>query len=45
MITARILLARAEKILSQNGETASEAAAAIQNTYINIAWREEDACS
>jgi CHAT domain-containing protein/Flp pilus assembly protein TadD len=39
---AKRLLARAEKILSQNGETASEAAAAIQNTYINIAWREEE---
>lgn len=39
---ARRMLARAEKILSENGETASEAAAAIENTYINIAWREED---
>jgi CHAT domain-containing protein/Flp pilus assembly protein TadD len=39
---AKTLLARAEKILDENGETASEAAAAIQNTYINIAWREEE---
>lgn len=35
-------LARAEAILAENAETASEAAAAIENTYINIAWREED---
>jgi CHAT domain-containing protein/Flp pilus assembly protein TadD len=39
---AKAMLARAEKILAENGETASEAAAAIQNTYINIAWREEE---
>lgn len=35
-------LARAQAILAGNGETVSEAAAAIENTYINIAWREED---
>lgn len=35
-------LARARGILAENGETVSEAAAAIENTYINIAWREED---
>lgn len=35
-------LARAQAILAENGETVSEAAAAIENTYINIAWREED---
>ena len=39
---AKAMLARADAILAENGETASEAAAAIQNTYINIAWREED---
>ncbi|HKU16481.1 MAG TPA: CHAT domain-containing protein [Steroidobacteraceae bacterium] len=35
-------LARAQAILRENNETVSEAAAAIENTYINIAWREED---
>jgi CHAT domain-containing protein len=40
--SARQSLARAEAILRENNETASEAAAAIENTYINIAWREED---
>lgn len=35
-------LARAEAILVANGESVSDAAAAIENTYINIAWREED---
>lgn len=39
---AKAFLARAEAILAENGEVASEAAAAIQNTYINIAWREEE---
>ncbi|HLA71421.1 MAG TPA: CHAT domain-containing protein [Steroidobacteraceae bacterium] len=39
---AKKSLARAEGILVENGETVSEAAAAIENTYINIAWREED---
>ena len=39
---AKKSLARAEAILIENGETVSEAAAAIENTYINIAWREED---
>ncbi len=39
---AKQALARAERILVQNGEAVSEAAAAIENTYINIAWREED---
>lgn len=39
---ARQALARAQQILKENGETVSEAAAAIENTYVNIAWREED---
>jgi CHAT domain-containing protein len=39
---AKQSLARAEAILVENGETVSEAAAAIENTYVNIAWREED---
>ena len=39
---AKESLARAQAILRENGESASEAAAAIENTYINIAWREED---
>jgi tetratricopeptide (TPR) repeat protein len=39
---ARQSLARAQAILAENGETVSEAAAALENTYINIAWREED---
>ncbi len=39
---AKRALARAQAILVENRETVSEAAAAIENTYINIAWREED---
>ncbi len=39
---AKHSLARAQAILAENGEAVSEAAAAIENTYINIAWREED---
>lgn len=39
---AKTALARAQTILRENGDTVSEAAAAIENTYINIAWREED---
>lgn len=39
---AKNSLARAQAILAENRETVSEAAAAIENTYINIAWREED---
>ncbi len=39
---AKKSLARAQAILVENGETVSEAAAALENTYINIAWREED---
>jgi CHAT domain-containing protein len=39
---AKESLARAQAILRENGETVSEAAAAIENTFINIAWREED---
>lgn len=39
---AKSALARAEKILIENDAAVSEAAAAIENTYINIAWREED---
>lgn len=39
---AKAALARAHAILVENGETVSEAAAAIESTYINIAWREED---
>ena len=39
---AKDALARAQAILAENGEAVSEAAAAIENTFINIAWREED---
>lgn len=39
---ARDHLGRAQVILAANGEAVSEAAAAIENTFINIAWREED---
>lgn len=39
---ARASLARAQAILAENGESVSEAAAAIENTYVNIAWRVED---
>jgi CHAT domain-containing protein len=39
---AKAALARAERILVENDASISEAAAAIENTYINIAWREED---
>jgi CHAT domain-containing protein len=39
---AKESLSRAQAILRENGETASEAAAAIENTFINIAWREVD---
>jgi CHAT domain-containing protein len=39
---AQASLSRAQAILRANGETVSEAAAAIENTFINIAWREED---
>lgn len=39
---AKESLARAQAILRENGESVSEAAAAIENTYTNIAWREED---
>lgn len=39
---AKKTLARARAILVENHESISEAAAAIENTYINIAWREED---
>jgi len=39
---AKNALARAQIILVENGESVSEAAAAIENTYINIAWREEN---
>lgn len=42
---AKEMLARAEAILAENGEAVSEAAAAIENTYVNIAWREEDYAS
>lgn len=42
---AKAALARAQAILVENGETGSEAAAAIQNAYVNIAWREEDYAS
>lgn len=42
---AKASLARAQAILVENGETVSEAAAAIENTYINIAWRQEDYAS
>ncbi|MEJ0087980.1 MAG: CHAT domain-containing protein [Pseudomonadota bacterium] len=39
---AKISLAQAQRILEKNDASVSEAAAAIENTYINIAWREED---
>lgn len=39
---ARGSLDRAHAILVENGETVSEAAAAIENVYTNIALREED---
>ncbi len=39
---AKSALDRAQAILREYGESVSEAAAAIENTYINIAWREED---
>jgi CHAT domain-containing protein len=39
---AKHALGRAQAILIENRESVSEAAAAIENTYINIAWREED---
>ena len=39
---AKKALARAQAILVENSESVSEAAAAIENTYINISWREED---
>ena len=39
---ARSSLTRAQLILAENGESVSEAAAAIENTHINIAWREEN---
>lgn len=39
---AKKSLAQAQKILEENSASISEAAAAIENTYINIAWREED---
>jgi CHAT domain-containing protein/tetratricopeptide (TPR) repeat protein len=39
---AKESLARAQAILEENRETVSEAAAAVENSYINIAWREED---
>ncbi|HEX6636624.1 MAG TPA: CHAT domain-containing protein [Steroidobacteraceae bacterium] len=42
---AKQMLARADAILAENGEAVSEAAAAIENTYVNIAWREEDYAS
>lgn len=39
---ARALLERAQRILTANGETTSEAAGAIENVLTNIALREED---
>lgn len=42
---ARGSLDRAHAILVENGETVSEAAAAIENVYTNIALREEDFAS
>ena len=39
---AKQSLAGAQRILEENDAALSEAAAAIENTYINIAWREED---
>lgn len=39
---AQAALDRAYAILVENGETVSEAAAAIENTYTNIALRQED---
>ncbi len=39
---ARDALERARTILVENGETVSDAAAAIETSYINVAWREED---
>lgn len=39
---ARASLARARAILAENGATVSAAAAAIENAYINLAWREEN---
>lgn len=41
-VRAQAALDRAYAILVENGETVSEAAAAIENTYTNIALRQED---